>query len=198
MHYVTLRALATERRCIAGRRRWLAVGEGPAGAKPQSTYPPTSRRPTNAKTLYKFRKLLHKIQKTFTDLASGGRTLGGMPLKVDFDVVLMQDATLAVDSVRPGQQLVVALDAESGQLQCSTADGLVLGTVPAAAARQLHGGIHVTVRSVKKDPVTPDRLAAVQARAVAAEAAGAANRVHKASCVGARRRTAALRQVPMP
>jgi hypothetical protein len=96
-----------------------------------------------------------------------------MPPKVDFDIELAADADISTDSVRPGQELNVAADeAAGGQLRCSTAGGVALGAVPAAAARQLYGALRVTVRSVKKRPDAPDKVAGIQARAVPADGAG--------------------------
>ncbi|GBF90873.1 hypothetical protein Rsub_03727 [Raphidocelis subcapitata] len=93
------------------------------------------------------------------------------PPKVDFDVELGAEVDVPASSLKPGQELVVALDEESGELRVTTADGAALGVVPAAAARQLSGALRVTVRSVKKRADDPSKLAGVQARAVPAEAA---------------------------
>lgn len=92
-------------------------------------------------------------------------------MKVDFEIELddAEGQGIPADAVKPGQELAVALDADSGALRCTTAAGVALGSVPAAAARQLQGALRVTVRSVKKRPDAPDRLAAVQARAVPAD-----------------------------
>jgi len=98
------------------------------------------------------------------------------PSKVDFDVIIAQDTDISVTSIKPGQELTVALDERSGSLRCCTADGALLGTVPDSVARQLHGGIRVTVRSVKKQVDAPDKVAGVQARAVPADPAAAAGR----------------------
>jgi hypothetical protein len=93
--------------------------------------------------------------------------------KVDFDIALVQDADISVDSIKPGQELSVEFDESSGQMRCCTAaDGLLLGSVPDAAARQLHGSFRITVRSVKKKPDDALKVAGVQARAVAADGGG--------------------------
>lgn len=99
-------------------------------------------------------------------------------MKVDFDIELVQDDEQGIpfDAVKAGQELTVTLDESSGAgvLRCATAAGVELGVVPASAARQLQGALRVTVRSVKKRPDAPEKLAAVQARAVPAAAADAA------------------------
>lgn len=93
-----------------------------------------------------------------------------MPPKVDFDIDIAADADISADSVKPGHELSVAADEASGQLRCSTADGLLLGAMPPSAAQQLRGAIRVTVRSVKKQPDAPGKVAGIQARAVPLEA----------------------------
>jgi hypothetical protein len=127
------------------------------------------------------------------------------PPKVDFDIELSAELDLPASSLRPGQELGVALDAESGELRVTTADGAALGRVPPAAARQLSSALRVTVRSVKKRADDPSKLAGVQARAVPAEAEAGARacggttlRTTAAEARGTRRRCSLVRQLPLP